>query len=121
MPWARRWRIDSTEKWRRILAALAGMEVDFRRRPVELIAREEIHEKTDRQRNLFHAVCDDVGTAVGYFPGEMKRVVKMVYFGDEWERFSTEDLDYEHYGNLIECAYSIAADLGINVPDRRRQ
>lgn len=97
------------------------MEIDFRRHPVELIAREDLRQKTDRQRGLFHAVCTDLGTAIGYWPGEMKSVVKLVYFGDEWERFSTEDLDYEHYGHLIECAYSIAADLGIVIPDRRRQ
>lgn len=119
MSWSRRWRIDSREKWLRILAALAEFDIDFARRPIEIVVREEFEEKTARQRNLFHAVCDDVGVQLGYFPGEFKKVVKAVYFGDDWRFFSTEELDYEHYGHLIECAYMIAAYEGIVIPDRR--
>lgn len=121
MAWARRWRIEHPEKWRAVLRALLTFEVDFSRHPVELIAREELREKSDAQRALFHAVCDDVGTRLGYFPGEFKREVKRLYFGEDWRHFSTEDLDHEHYGDLIECAYMIAAEMDVVVPDRRRR
>src|SRR5262245_48025387 len=111
MAWARRWRIHSTEKWRAVLRALLQFELDFARVPVELIAREELRDKSAGQRALFHAVCDDVGVALGYFPGEFKEEVKRVYFGADWALWSTEDLDHEHYGHLIECAYMIAANM----------
>lgn len=119
MAWSRRWLITTGGKWRAILAALSELPLDFRRQKIELIVREEVRPKSDRMRGLFHAVCDDVGTELGYWPGEFKMVVKFMYFGDDWADFSTEDLDAEKYGQLIECAYAIAADLGIVVPDRR--
>lgn len=119
MAWQRRWRILSKAKWLAILRALEEMPLEFRRRPLELIVREEPKDKTARQRALFHAVADDLGQQLGYFPGEMKRTIKQYYYGDGWEKFSTEALDHEHYGDLIECTYMIAAELGIYIPDRR--
>lgn len=119
MAWSRRWYVDSREKWRRILNALAEMQVDLKRHPVEIVVREQTQPKSDRQRALFHAACGDLAAVLGYWPGEMKMVIKLRYFGDDWECYSTEDLDHEHYGALIECLYATAADLGIVLPDRR--
>lgn len=111
------------------------MSIDFSRHPVELVVREEVPEKTPRQRALFHAVCDEIGAILGYFPGEFKREVKRRYFGNPdaveelldaladlgRQEYSSEDLAYEQYGRLIDCAYLVAAELEIVVPDRRRR
>lgn len=135
MPWSRRWLIYSRESWLRVLGALREFGIDFESNPMELIVRETFDPPSDAQRRLFHAVCEDVGVVLGYWPGEFKEVVRSKYFGDPDEvedllatlrgvptgRFSTEDLSHEYYGRLIECAYAIAADLGIVVPDRRRR
>lgn len=102
-----------------IAKSISGMLVDPRA-PVEIIARTAFVEKSPNQRNLFHAVCDEIGVQLGYFPGEFKEVVRRHYFGFDARYFSTEDLDHEHYGHLIECTYMLAAELGINIPDRRR-
>lgn len=114
------WHIDSQEKWLRTLAALRDRAREFSEHPIELIVRDWKRPKSDRQRKLFHAVCNDLGIELGYFPGEMKAEVKRRYFGDDWEEYSTEDLSHEDYGHLIECVYVLAAELGIFIPDRRR-
>lgn len=119
MAWSRRWRINSREKWLRILAHLRDFGPDFRRHPLELIVREEITPKSDAQRALFHAVCEDVGPLIGYTPGEFKDEVKRQWFGDGWQRMSTEDLPHEHYGHMIDLAYRIASWNEIYLPDRR--
>lgn len=116
----RLWVIESREVWLRRLAMLRDVTHDFAKNPIALIVRDWTRPKSDRQRRLFHAVCNDLGMQLGYFPGEMKTEVKRKYFGDDWEQFSTEDLDHEHYGHLIECAYTLAADLEVFIPDRRR-
>jgi hypothetical protein len=135
MGWARRWRIDSLEKWRATLRALLQFEIDFSAFPCEIIAREERREKSDGQRALFHVVAADLATEVGSTPGEVKVAIKEIYFGDEDAvdrlhsilvgigegRYSTEDLDHEHYGELIEVLYTTAAEMGIYIPDRRRR
>lgn len=113
------WVIDSQEKWLRTLAALRDRSREFASHPVELIVRDWKRPKSGRQRRLFHAVCNDLGLQLGYFPGEMKKEVKRRYFGEG--DYSTEDLDHEDYGHLIECAYALAAELGIFIPDRRRE
>lgn len=120
MAWSRSWLIDSKEKLATILRALLDMSRDPARHPWELIARELKHPKSDRQRRLFHAAAADLGKVLGSWPGDVKRDIKRIYFGDDYEEWSTEDLDHEEYGELIECLYSTAANLGIFLPDRRR-
>jgi len=97
------------------------MQVDLSRHPVELIVAEAQAEKTPGQRALFHAVCDDVSVELGWWPGEFKNEIKRLYFGDDWHHFSTEDLNHEQYGRLIECAYFVAAEMDVTVIDRRRR
>lgn len=133
MPWSRRWRIDSREKFERVLRALEAFEADFSRMPCEVIIREELQPLTDRQRGLFHAVCEDAAPHFGMSPGEFKAEVKRQYYGDEdmidrliallrgvqSGKFSTEQLDHEHYGLLIDVAFLICAEAGVVIPDRR--
>lgn len=121
MAWQRRWHIDSKPKWLRILGALVEFGLDFEKHPVELIAREVVHPLSPPQRRLFHAICADAAPHFGMTPREYKEGVKDYYFGEEWREldFSTEDLDHEHYGHLIETAYMIAAEHGVYLADRR--
>lgn len=119
MGWSRRWHIGSREKLLRVLGALREFDLNFREHPVEIVVREPLVQHSAGQRALFHAVCDDVGPRLGYTPGEFKDELKKIYFGDGWDRLSTEDLDHEHYGYLIETAYRVAAWCEIVVLDRR--
>lgn len=146
MSWLRRFRIDSREKWARILGALADLSVDFSRFPAELIVREERVEKEDWQRRHFHAVCADIAPHWGLSPGDTKRKVKESFYGaeveiergkltpDEVVEFqrllrkigpyevvvqSTEDSDREEYNRLIDHAYMMASEDGLRLADRR--
>lgn len=119
MPFSRRWRIDSREKFERVLRALKAFEPDFARYPCEVIIREELVPLSDRQRALFHAVCADAAPHFGQTPGQFKKDVKREYFGDGFEHMSTEDLSHEQYGQLIDTAYLVAAEGGVVIPDRR--
>lgn len=118
MAWSRRWLITNRFRWKTILAALAELPIDFRKKRIELIAREEVRPKSARQRALFHAVCSDLALEIGERPAKVKDDIKALYFGTD-DEYHTEDLDHEQYGALIESTYAIAADLGIQLPDRR--
>lgn len=117
---SKRFLIPTQRRLEQVLTVLGNLRI-MEGVPLELILRTAREDKTDAQRALFHAVCDDFGNILGYFPGQMKEVIKRVYFGDDWEKHSTEDLDYDQYSALIECVYTIAADLGYFIPDRRRR
>lgn len=133
MGWQRRWYIDSKEKWRRIVEALLGFGLDFAGHPVELIVREVVEQISPPQRRLFHAICADAAPHFGMTPGEFKIAVKAAFFGESdsldrltdlvsgisEERYSTEDLEHEMYGWLIETAYRLAAENGVFLADRR--
>ena len=128
MAWARRWRIDSREKWRQVLRALLEFEVDFRRHPIELVAREERMEKTPDQRRLFHAVCADLAPQLGLTPGQAKQLVKAEFYGVDHKTVagrtyeftrSSEDSDREEYSRLIDFAYQWGAENGIVIAERR--
>ena len=130
MAWSRRWRIDSREKWHRILGALAAMAVDFRRHPVVLIAREEREEKTPEQRKLWHAVIGDLAPRMGMTPAQVKLRVKAAFWGVEVQGEgdfyyalvpSSEDADREEYSRLIDFTYQYAAEAGIVLVDRREK
>lgn len=130
MAWSRRWRIDSPEKWSRILSALLSMAVDFRRHPVTLIVREEIREKTPEQRALWHAVIGDLAPKMGLTPAQTKLRVKAAFWGVEVQGEgdfyyalvpSSEDADREEYSRLIEFTYQYAAEAGIVLVDRRER
>ncbi len=146
MGWGQRWRIDSREKWLRILGALADRMIDFAEHPADLILREPRVEKEGWQRNLFHAVCADIAAHWGLSPGETKRKIKESFYGAEveieagkltekevaeFQRLlrkigpyevvvqSSEDSDYDEYNRLTDHAYVMAADSGVRLPDRR--
>lgn len=128
MAWSRRWLIDSRARWRSVVSALLAFEIDPARRPVELIVREERIEKSGGQRRLWHAVLGDLAPRLGLSPKETKQLVKEEFYGVEVRevlgrryRFvpSTEDSDRDEYGRLIEFTYQLAAENGIELPDRR--
>lgn len=128
MAWQRRWRIESKEKWLRILRALIEMRIDPGRKALELIVREEREEKTVAMRKLFHAVCADMAPHLGYTPGATKLRVKASFYGVEVKNEdgvyyalvpSSEESDREEYSRLIDHAYQYAANAGITLVDRR--
>lgn len=128
MAWSRRWHIASRGRWVTILQALLTMDVDFSRRPVELIAREVREEKTPAQRKLFHAVCADIAPHWGLPPASVKMKVKALFYGVELKGLdgvyyalvpSSEDSDKEEYSRLIDYAYQLAAESGLYLSDRR--
>jgi hypothetical protein len=128
MAWNRRWRIDSKEKWRRIVTGLLEMTFDPEKRPVVLVLREELVEKTPAQRALFHAICGDLAPHLGLTPRACKLLVKARFYGVEAADHdgvivaivpSSEDSDREEYSQLIDFAYQMAAEQGIHLADRR--
>jgi hypothetical protein len=128
MTWARRWRIDSREKWERILRTLADMKFDPDRHPMELIVREERREKSHEQRKLWHAVIGDLAPHLSLTPAQCKLLVKARFWGVEVKGEgdfyyalvpASEDADREEYSRLIDFTYQLAAEQGIYLPDRR--
>lgn len=84
------------------------------------------HDKTAEQRNKFHAICREIGKAVGETPGHIKTAIKIDHFGiDEflirgkWYRDikSSEDTDRVEYSELIEAAYRWAAEREIYISE----
>jgi len=127
--WSKRWRIDSRERLRAVLNAIASMLIDPRH-PLELILRTERVEKTHEQRKLFHAVCADIAPLMGLTPGGVKLKVKAKFYGVDIKGEdgvyyalvpSSEESDREEYSRLIDSAYQWAAEGGHFIPDRRTQ
>lgn len=127
MGWARRWRIDSQAKLKRVLNGIAAVVVDPHR-PFEIVLREEYKDKTDAQRRLFHAIVADGARGVGLTPAEAKQAIKRDYYG--WEvrtvhgrRYelvqSSEDSDRAEYSGMIDYALMWFAEAGVVVQDRR--
>lgn len=84
--------------------------------------------KSQQQRNFFHAVCTDIGEQMGLTMGQVKEAVKQEEFGFEefkafgrWYRTvqSSEDADRENYSKLIDTAIRWAAEGGVIVKDPR--
>jgi len=146
--WLRRWRIDSRDKWQRLLRALADMTVDFAQHPAELIVRAEKEPIPGWARRMFHAVCAEVAPHWGLTPAATKTRVKEDFYGaevyiekgkltdDEVLKFkalldklghyevvirSSEDSDADEYVRLVDHAYLMAADSGLHLADRRQR
>ena len=84
--------------------------------------------KSDIQRNLFHALCREIGKEIGLEPGKVKEAVKADFYGidefkvgNKWYRGirSSEDSDRIEYSELIDFAYRWAADAGIYIGDKK--
>ena len=128
MAWFKRYRITSRWRLLAVLEALRHTLLD-ESEPLELILRTERVEKSDAQRNLFHAVCSDLAPFWGLTPGGVKMRVKASFYGIllrdmdgiyvEVQRKS-EDSDYDEYSLLIDHAYQMGAADGIFIPDRRQ-
>lgn len=146
--WGLRWRILDKGKLLTIARALADMPIDFSRYPGELIFRNEREEKTDADRGRFHAICADIAPHWAETPGRVKEIVKIDFYGAEFfvgkgklteeeaiefRRLlgkvghydliikSSEDSEREEYLRLTDHALLMAADSGVNIPDRRKR
>lgn len=85
--------------------------------PIVLELRKPTKEKTAAQRSLWHAVIGDIAEKVGLTPREVKDSVKKDYWGAKPP--STEKLDRDEYGKLIDYTYQWAAEREVYIPDRR--
>jgi hypothetical protein len=124
--WSMRWRIDTREKLRSVVASIAGMLVG--KQPLELILRTERVPIAGVQRRRFHAICADIAPHVGLTPGKVKLHVKADFYGLAlvWENAiwveviqSSEDSESEEYERLAEHALQWAAEKGVFIPDPR--
>lgn len=144
MAWAWAWRIDGRRKWAAILSALVDRSsIEF---PCEIIVRSERTPIQGWRRAKFHAACSDLAPHWNMAPGEVKQKVKEDFYGAEvmieksrlseaevaeFQRLlskigpytvvvqSSEDSDDEEYGRLVDHLYLMAADSGVELPDRR--
>lgn len=97
--------------------------------PLELILRTARKEKSEAQRNYWHAILEEFGLAIGETKPRMKQIVKQEYYGlDErvmpngrkvYTVQSSEDEDAEGYGRLIDFTLRLAAEQGIYIQDKR--
>src|SRR5688572_21628579 len=126
MAWAMRWRIDTREKLRSVVASLAGMLVG--KQPLELILRTERVPIAGVQRRRFHAIAADIAPHVGMTPAQVKRHIKADFYGISliWENGlyveviqSSEDSDSEEYERLTDHALQWASERGVFIPDRK--
>lgn len=128
----RRWRVDSPEKFARVIGALGTFKFDFERRPMELILREELRHKSDAQRRLWHATMSDLAPHLGLTPAETKGLIKRLFFGVTLKTVtlagrevpveivpSSEEADAEQYSELINFTLQFSAEQGIALQDRR--
>jgi len=120
----RHYRIDSLAKWDSILRLLMAMRPDVEKHPLELIVREEDKEKSHDQRKLWHAMLDQFARELGYWPEEMKQVVKRQFLGSKTITVggkdyeitpSSENLTRQQYSELIEFTFALAAEQGITL------
>jgi hypothetical protein len=123
---ARYW-IDSRNRAEMIAREIARLDVGPGR-IAEVIIRPARKEKTADQRRLFHAICAEIGLAMGATPGQVKYAIKADFYGLETFRVgeevyvdvqSSEDSDRAEYTRLIDHAYLWAAEREVVIQDRR--
>ena len=77
------------------------------------------HKKSDEQRNLFHAICREIGKECGETPGKVKEAIKADFFGldeyrigNKWYRAvkPSEQAGMSEYSQLIDFAIQWAAE-----------
>ncbi len=93
-----------------------------------------IEKKTDEQRAFFHVLVREMSKETGYLEAEIKELIKKEILGTKiveiggvsQEVTSSSETDDSglprckpSYAELIEGAYSIAADAGIQLPGPR--
>lgn len=120
----RHYRIDRIERWESVLRLLLAMRPDCEKHPLEIIVREEDKEKSHDQRKLWHAMLQEFAQELGYWPEEMKQVVKRQFLGAKTIKVggkdyevipSSEGLTRKQYSELIEFTYALAAEQGITL------
>ncbi len=93
-----------------------------------------IDDHTAEQRGFFHVLCREISQNTGYTQGEVKELIKMEIFGTKIVEFAgrtrevVSSSEYHDdgtkrvkpsYSELIEGAYRIAAEGGIQLPNAR--
>lgn len=85
-------------------------------------------DKTAEQRGFFHTLCEILGNETGYTKAEIKELCKQELMGTTVvnvggiERevvISSESLKRDEYSQLIETAYRLGAQAGIQLPSAR--
>ena len=99
---------------------------------MEVIIQPHIDKKTDEQRAWFHVLCREMSAETGYTEGQIKEIIKQDVFGiseifiGNRERYTTcsseidengEPRSKPSYTQLIEGAYQLAAEAGIQLPN----
>ena len=93
---------------------------------MEVIIQKHKEDKTAEQRGWFHALCKTLGEETGYTQAEIKELIKKAIIGTKMVKVggyekevteSSESLDKIGYSELIEGAYRIGAEAGIQLPN----
>lgn len=117
---ARTWIIPTDNR----LYLITSVTVAITESPAGYTVRVGPPNKSNEQRGLFHALCEEIGKALGNTPAEIKTAVKQYHYGidekkigKDWCRIlrSTEDDDRAQYTALIEAAYRWASENGIAI------
>lgn len=94
-------------------------------KPKQITITEYKEDKTGEQRKTFHLLCKLFGDETGYTLNEIKELVKgelldttiVTIAGREREvTRSSESLKRDEYSALIETAYRLAAEAGVQLP-----
>lgn len=95
---------------------------------MEVLIRPYKEKKTGEQEAFFHVLCRELSKATGYTEGEIKEYIKRDVFGQREIRIgdrttsvgiSSSKLPREQYSELIEGAYRVGADAGVQLPAPR--
>jgi len=123
----RRYYVDSRARLRKVMDEISHLDVGPER-VAEIIVRAMRREKTHDQRALFHAICGDIGLEIGLTIGQVKRAVKVEFYGEDEFKIgdrtyreiqSSEDSDRAEYSRLIDFTMQWASENGILIQDRR--
>lgn len=95
---------------------------------LEVIIRPHKDDQTAEQRGFFHVLVGLIAGELGYSPGDMKQVIKAECWGTHPVTVrgitvevikSSAKADKDEYSRLIETAYRVAAECGIELPNPR--
>lgn len=112
---------NSRDKLVRVLSILSSLLIT-EKDDLEIEVRPRRRDKTNKQRNVWHALLEEWGKELGYTKQEMKDVAKRELMGTHWitvngkrhEVFpSSEDEDRFGYSTLIDGTLRLAAESGV--------
>jgi hypothetical protein len=125
---ARHFFIDSPERLKAVMGVIARDLPFSKKKPLEVVVREPLKDKSHDQRKLFHAVCAEAAPHLGLTPNEAKQMIKAEFYGVEkrvvggrsYEFIQgSEETGKEEYSRLIDFAYQFLAQQEIALQDHR--